>query len=178
MNLFKRKKKEKVVEKTHEEIMDEIHEYGLKNAKNEAERRYYEAQMDKEYQYALSSYYSIVEEIRETYTVINNLSSFDSEAGDKLVERCIRAINIDDLIRDKRDYYDSATYEYCDPYKILCMIFEKREEYKWAASVCVASIQKGYTKDGTSGGMRGRLARIIKKGGLPLTEEMKEILNL
>ena len=166
MNLFKRKKKEDPVE------------WAIGNAPDESTRRYYEAQADKQYQHALSSFYSMVEEIQETYTVINNLGSFDSEAGDKLVERCIEAVNIDDLIRNKRAYYDGTPYEYCEPYKILCMICEKREEYKWAASVCVSSIQKGYTKDGTKGGMRGRLARIIKKGNLPLTEEMKDILNL
>ena len=157
---------------------DEVIAWNLNNAQDEEMRRYYEAQADKEYQAARSAFYELTAEIKETYTILSNVGSFAGADGDKLIERCSAAIELDDFIREKRDYYDSAKYEYCEPYKILSMVHEKRGDYQRAAITCVLAIQNGYTKDGTSGGMRGRLARMIKKGNLPISENMKEILNL
>jgi hypothetical protein len=150
----------------------------IRLASTEEDRRYWESQADKEYQAARSLFYDLCTEIKEQYSVINNVGSFDNEEGNKLIASCVEAIYIDDSTREKRDYYDSAKYEYCEPYKILSMVYEKRGEFQRAATVCVMAIDKGYTKDGTNGGMRGRLARMIKKGNLPLSDNMKEILNL
>jgi hypothetical protein len=173
MWLFGKKKK-----KSDDEEWAEIISYGINNAQDEEAKRYYEALADKQYQADLAAFYDLIAEIKETYTVINNVSSFSGEAGNKLIERCVEAINLDNSIKPKRDYYDSNKYEYCEPYKILAMVYEKREEYHKAATVCVFSIHQGYTRDGTSGGMRGRLARMIRKGNLPLTDDYKAILNL
>ena len=171
MGLFRKKKKDAA-------LVDAVIEWGKKNAETEEMKRYYEAQADKQYQAARSAYYELLTEIKETYAVINNVGSFVSEAGDRLIDRCVTAIEIDNSTREKRDYYDSANFEYSEPHKVLSMVYEKRGEYQRAAMVCVLAIQEGYTKDGTNGGMRGRLARMIKKGNLPISDQMKEILNI
>lgn len=176
MGLFKKKKK--VPEKPAASTFDEVYEWGIKNAQSEEERRYYEAQADKQYQAAQAEYCALLTEIKETYTVINNVSSFSSEAGDRLLDRCVEGVNMENYLSEKWAYYDSAKHEYSEPHKMLSMIYEKRGDYQRAASVCVLAIQKGFTKDGTNGGMRGRLARMIKKGNLPISDQMKEILNL
>ncbi len=164
--------------KTHEEIMDEINAWGAENSEDEEARRYYRGQLDKQYQADLSAFFDMIAKIREMYTVINTVASFSDAAGDNLIELCNAAIELDDSIRAKREYYDGFTCDYSDAYKTLAMVWEARGDYERAALVCVSAIQKGYTRDGTSGGMRGRLARMIKKGGLPLTEGMKDILGL
>ena len=171
MGLFKKKK-------SNADLIDNVVAWSIKNAQDEETKRYYEAQADKQYQAALSALYALETEIQETYSVLTNVGSFNSEAGDKLVERCVAAIELDNSIREKRDYYDKSKYEYSVPHKILSMVYEKRGEYQRAAMVCVLAIEKGYTKDSTNGGMRGRLARMIKKGNLPISEQMKEILNI
>jgi vacuolar-type H+-ATPase catalytic subunit A/Vma1 len=173
MGLFWKKKDKKA-----DNNVEDVIAWNIKNAQDEETRRYYEAQADKEYQTTIAEFYAILTEIKETYSVITNVASFNSEAGDRLIALCAEAIHRDDAIREKRDYYNSTKCEYCEPYKILSMTYEKREDYQRAATVCVLAIQKGYTKDGTSGGMRGRLARMIKKGNLPLSDNMKEILNI
>lgn len=173
MGLFNKKKTRKDTD-----VMDEIIKYGLETAQDEQSKRYYGALADKQYQQALTEYCDLITEIKETYTVINNVGSFTSEAGDKLIKRCADAIELDHAISEKRAYYEGRAFDYCEPYKILAMVYEKREDYQHAATVCTLAIQKGYTKDGTSGGMRGRLARMIKKGNLPITDQMKEILNI
>ena len=177
MGLFDKFKRQRQ-QKNSDEVMDEIIAWNINNAQDEETRRYYEAQADKQYQAALSAFYAISTEIKETYTVINNVSSFVGADGDNLIERCFAAINLDNSIKEKRDYYDSAKYEYCEPYKILAMVHEKRGDYHRAATTCLSALQNGYTRDGTSGGMRGRLARMIKKGNLQITEEMREKLNI
>lgn len=174
MGLFKKKTKKK----SDAEVWDEVIARGIETAQDEDTKRYFEGQADKQYQAALSASYAIETEIKETYSVITNVGSFGGEAGDKLIDRCVEAINLDDSIREKRAYYDRNKYEYSTPHKILSMVYEKREDYQRAAMVCVLAIEKGYTKDGTNGGMRGRLARMIKKGDLPISEQMKEILNI
>ena len=173
MGLFWKKKDKKPGNNS-----EDIIAWNIKNAQDEETKRYYEALSDKEYQTTKAEFYAILTEIKETYSVLTNIASFNSEAGDRLINLCAEAIYRDDAIREKRAYYDSSKYEYCEPYKILSMAYEKREDYQRAATVCVVAIQKGYTKDGTSGGMRGRLARMIKKGDLPTSDQMKEILNL
>lgn len=169
------KKKE---EKSRAEIEREVISWQVENAQDEETRRYFEAQADKQYQEALSEFYTLTTTIKETYSVLTNLASYDGGAAERLIARCATAMELDDSIREKRAYYDNAKYEYCEPYKILAMLYEKRGEYQRAAMVCVLAIEKGYTKDGTSGGMRGRLARMIKKGDLPISEQMKEILSI
>ena len=139
---------------------------------------YDEAHTDTEYQNKLSKFYDLINKIRETYSVINSVGSFSDTAGDNLIQLCAEAITIEDDIKEKREYYEDCTFEMSEPCKTLAMIFEKREEYQRAATICVYAIQGGYTSDGTKSGMRGRLARMIKKGNLPLTDELKNILNI
>ena len=139
---------------------------------------YDKAHADTEYQKKLSQYYELLTQIKETYSVINNVGSFSDDAGDELIKSCALAINIEADIKEKRERYEDCVFDMSSPCKTLAMIFEKRCEYQRAATICVYAIQNGYTSDGTSGGMRGRLARMIKKGDLPLTDNIKNILNL
>lgn len=139
---------------------------------------YDEAHADKEYQEKLAQYYEILNRIKETYSVINNLGSFNAAEGDKLIEDCALAMGIEENIREKRQYYENHVFDMSPPCKTLAMVFEKRGDYQTATTICAYAIENGYVSDGTAGGMRGRLARMIKKGNLPLTDNLKQILNL
>lgn len=153
------------------------------NSFNEEEYRkalrlYDEAQRDKEYQKKLTQYYELITQIQEAYSVINSLGAFSGNAGDNLIESCAEAIGLELDIRGKRQYYENQVFDMSPACKTLAMILEKRCEYQRAATICVYAIENGYANDGTKGGMRGRLARMIKKGNLPLTDNLKTILNL
>lgn len=139
---------------------------------------YDEAHADTEYQNKLTQYYELVTQIKEAYSVINNVGSFSDNAGNSLIERCAEAIKIEAEIKEKREYYENRIFDMSPPCKTLAMVFEKRCEYQRAATICVYAIENGYISDGTAGGMRGRLSRMIKKGNLPLTDNLKNILNL
>lgn len=181
MGLFskwKQRQQAEQIKKTDEEIQAEVNAWHIETAKTEEDRRYWEGQADKQYQADRAAFYDMIAKIREMYSVINTVGSFSETAGDNLIELCNAAIELDDSTRAKRDYYEGSECEYSDAHKTLAMVWEKRGDYERAAAACVDAIQKGYTRDGTSVGMRGRLARMIKKGGLPLTDGMKEILGL
>jgi hypothetical protein len=180
--LFKRKGRETLTKYEKEEKQEEyqpqetpaFHEQEYRKAL----QLYDEAHADTEYQKKLTQYYSLLTKIQETYSIINNVGSFSDVAGDNLIEICIKAMDIEADIKEKREYYENCIFDMSPPHKTLAMIFEKRCEYQRAATICVYAIENGYTNDGTKGGMRGRLARMIKKGELPLTDNLKNILNL
>lgn len=139
---------------------------------------YDEAQKDKAYQKKITQFFELLTQIQEAYSVINNVGSFSDDAGNALIENCVKAMGLEADIREKREYYENHIFDMSTPCKMLAMVYEKRCEYQRAATICVYAIENGYTNDGTKGGMRGRLARMIKKGDLPLTENIKNILNL
>lgn len=141
-------------------------------------RLYDEAHADTEYQNKLTLFFELLTQIQEAYSVINNVGSFSDDAGNALIEKCVKAIDLEADIREKREYYENHVFDMSQPCKTLTMVFEKRCEYERAATICVYAIENGYTNDGTKGGMRGRLARMMKKGNLPLTDNIKNILNL
>ena len=176
---FKRKPKTTLVSvevQTEKQEHDPLpfHEEEYRNAL----RLYDEAHADTEYQEKLTMFFDLLNNIRETYSVINNVGSFCDDAGDRLVESCIEAIALEAEIREKREYYENTVFNMSEPYKTLAMIYEKRGEYQRAATMCVLAIENGYQNDGTKSGMRGRLARMMKKGNLPLTDNIKKILGL
>lgn len=176
---FKRKPKAPLVSvevQTEKQEHDPLpfHEEEYRNAL----RLYDEAHADTEYQEKLTRFFDLISHIRETYSVINSVGSFKDDAGDRLIESCTEAIALEAEIREKREYYEDTVFDMSEPYKTLAMVFEKREEYQRAATICVFAIENGYPNDGTKSGMKGRLARMMKKGELPLTDNIKTILGL
>ncbi len=151
------------------------------NAKTVAERdrlrRWNEAHSDTQYQETIARYYNLLTSIREQYQVIKTLSTFDSNAGRRLIADCVEAINIEQETHEKHEYYENRRFDISEPSLTLAQIYETLGDYERATAVCAMAIQNGFT-GGQGGGMRGRLAHIIKKGDLPLTEDMKELLNL
>ena len=144
----------------------------------ESMRRLELSYTDSSYQAKLSKYCSLIEKINERYSVLNSLNLFQTEQGDALVELCVDCIKLEAQIKKKREYYENYTFDSSPAYKTLAMIYEKRGEYDKVVDVCVFAIDAGYPSDGTKGGMRGRMARAIKRGKIEVTDEMKTILEI
>lgn len=141
-------------------------------------KRIEESYKDKSYQNALSKYCKQLERIRESYSVLNNLNLLIGEKANELISLCIQNIELEAKIRTKREYYERCSFDYSEAYKYLCLIYDKQQKYENVATVCITAIRAGYVKDGTKGGMRGRLARTVKRGNLPITDEIAEALNI
>ena len=109
-----------------------------------------------------------------------NANLLKSEKNKKLFSLLFADINLLPYLREKdnemsklyekygRDYFGEVkSYR---AFTRLAIVYEKIEDYINAADVCAQAIQLGIVKDGTNGGMQGRLARICKKGELNLTD--------
>ena len=130
---------------------------------------------DKKYMSMQAAWDESRTKIDESYSVINSLNAFGEAAGDKFIKHCEKHIQ---LSKDLEPYWKKyeMTYYWGEVYKRLAMAYEKRGDYFNSAQSCVRAIQDGYTDDKTTGGYRGRLARMIKKGKFEPTEEMQKIL--
>lgn len=131
---------------------------------------------DTEYQRLIHEYYNMCGKIEETYSVINSMNAFDKPAGDTFIRLCRKTIGIVENLYPKWEMYNQVPFA-CDIYKRLSMAYEKRGEYRKSANVCLEAINIGFKSDGTNGGYLGRMVRMLKKGKLEPTEDMKRILS-
>lgn len=69
------------------------------------------------------------------------------------------------------DYFlaDFGKLPHYPAFELLAKIYEKQGNFEEACFVCQRAIVLGYTEDGTKGGMRGRLEKLLKRAGLNLT---------
>lgn len=156
-----------------------------KAEKEELERRmleneremalYYASRDDKKYQALRDTWIESHSKIEESYSVINSLNAFGEAAGDKFLEQCEKHIVLSQIIEPYWEKYE-VDISWGGIYKRIAMAYEKRGDYFNSAQACVCAINEGFTDDGTTGGYRGRLARMIKKGKLEPTEEMQKVL--
>ena len=134
---------------------------------SDEDRRKYELfhqQMnDEEYKNALKEYFDAMEKLNQEWSVIYNLKEYSSQRGERFENMCEGQIARFLMINEKWKQYDNPTPR-TDAFKQLCILYERQGRIDDAANVCLRAISLGYDADGTKGGMRGRLARLIKKG--------------
>lgn len=121
-------------------------------------------------------YSDLFVEIGQRYTALNKSVGFSGREGTILIRQCDEAISLyNELIPIWKKYEEDIGL--CPFYAKKAMICEKRGEYDRAAQVCVTAIRAGFDEDGTKGKMQGRLARMLKKGRLQPTPEMKQMMG-
>lgn len=123
----------------------------------------------------MKEYYGMLEKIESKYKELNQNKDFSSRKGTNLITTCNQAIrHFRDLV-PRWEFYEEPI-PLCPVYARLAMIYEKRGDYIMAAETCVEAIEAGFDDDGTKGGMKARLRRMIKKGGFNPTSEMENAL--
>ena len=159
-----------------EKEKQEKEEYKRRALENERKMELYRASRDdKKYQSLRGSWIDSNSKIEESYSVINSLNAFGDTAGDKFLEQCEKHISLSKKIEPYWKKYE-VNISWGGIYKRIAMAYEKRGDYYNSALSCVRAKNEGFTNDGTNGGYRGRLARMIKKGKFEPTEEMQKIL--
>ena len=133
---------------------------------------------DKQYCSLMDENAKLHDEIEADYSVLNTLGVVDGPEVDAFIKKCTRAMSTVELLMPMWKKYNQPLPTLCIPAKRLAMIHEKRGDYEAAAAVCMHALKMGWTDDGTSGAMRGRLARMVKKGKLEITPELKEFLTV
>lgn len=150
----------------------------MEAAYQESVRRIEQSYNDSSYQTKLAQYYSMIEKANERYSVLNTLNLFMSDQALALIELCTECIELEAEIKTKREYYENHIFDMSPPYKMLAMIYDKRGDYEKVVSTCMQAIKNGYPADNTKGGMRGRMAKALKRGKIEITDEIKAVLGI
>lgn len=140
---------------------------------NRAESRaqYLDAWQDAQFMGLLREYYALLESIEADYSVFVN-GYGGAEAGQKLEEKCLRGTIAFKCLVPFYKKYEHPLPNSCPPFKRLAMLREKRGDYEGAALACVQQMRLGVFGDGSKSGMRGRLARLVKRGDLDQNPEI------
>jgi len=126
-----------------------------------------------------SKYFKGMEELESMWSVMYNLKLFSGEKADIFQSKCQE--NISDLHKmldaNKKYGFDDRMPPHVPAYVRLCMLYEKQEKYERAINICVEAINAGAISDNSKGKMYGRLARLIRKSGLAVSDDVLQLAN-
>lgn len=129
---------------------------------------------DKEYQQLTTRYYDEMNQIENSWSVIFNLKDFSGTRANLFIQNCKNNIQTFKSWKNLGEKYHEDSPPLVPAYKRLAMIYEKRGDYEKAISVCIESLSMNAYLDDSKGGMKGRLARMIRKSNRqPTAQELK-----
>lgn len=119
-------------------------------------------------------YYKGSEEIESMWSVMYNLKVTSGEKADAFEVKCRQNIlDLFEMLKAQEQYgFDSSMPPHVPAYVRLAMLFEKQEKYQKAIDICVEAIKFGAINDGNKGKMYGRLARLIRKSGIDVNDDV------
>ena len=121
-------------------------------------------------------YSLLVTQIPKAYNALRNSGIFEGPSADEFLILCNQAISLRREILPQLEKGDWI-FTHGEGYKRLAMVLEKRGDFQGAAEMCLLALRDGATSDGSQSGMAGRMARMLKKGKIPPTAEMKTYLG-
>lgn len=133
----------------------------------------------KELRAVTTKYFDGVQKIQSMWSVLYNLNGFSGEHADIFETTCYE--NLADLqtmlCMNQKYGYDSKMPSHVPAYVRLAMLYEKQKNYQEAINICVEAIKKGAVLDGNQGQMHGRLARLIRKSGISVNEDILRLID-
>lgn len=122
----------------------------------------------------IDRYYKGLEEIESMWSVMYNLKITSGEKADIFETKCRQnLLDLLEMLKAQEQYgFDSSMPPHVPAYVRLAMLYEKQEKYQEAIDVCVEAIKLGAVNDGNKGKMYGRLARLIRKSGIDVNDDV------
>ncbi len=125
----------------------------------------------KEYKPYLDKHERLVDEINEKYSIAYNLTGYHSPEMEYVIDLCYQDIELAPMIKEFQIEMNRIFHENEEDRKLpqyqsfsrLAIIYEKQGNFEKGIEICNIALRLGYTRDGTQGGMRGRMARLIRK---------------
>jgi len=119
-------------------------------------------------------YFKGLEEIESIWSVMYNLKITAGEKAELFERKCEENIvDLYSMLEAKRKYgYDDSVPPHVPAYVRLAMLYEKQSRYQEAIDICVEAIKAGAVDDGNKSKMYGRLARLIRKSGITVSDEV------
>lgn len=127
----------------------------------------------------IDKYYKGMEEIEAMWSVMYNLKIVSGEQADIFINKCYENLaDLQNMLQAERKYGFGGEMPFRVPaYVRLAMLYEKQENYEKAINICVEAIRAGATNDGNKGKMYGRLARLIRKSGITVSDDILLLTN-
>lgn len=101
----------------------------------------------------------------EMIRIIPNAKKEAEEYSKRKID-CMKKFHAETGEKHPDEYYQRyvLTIPTVNPFKILAIMYEKNGEYDKAIQICNEALTfPGYESDGTKGGMKGRLEKLMKK---------------
>ena len=126
-----------------------------------------------------NKYYQGIDDIEAMWSVMYNLQIISGEQVENFIAKCYENLSdLQNLQIQKSQYgYDTQMPSKIPAYVRLAMLYEKQGNYEKAIDICVESIKAGATHDGNKGTMYGRLARLIRKSGIEVNQDILRLMN-
>ena len=118
-----------------------------------------------------------MDKINAEWSVVSNLKKFDGKAAMALESHCIENIQQFKKYSEYEATRGGEPVHKVPAYIRLAMLYEKQGRFEDGINVCADAIKSGAYEDGTKGKMYGRLARLIKKSGIEVNDEI-ELLTI
>lgn len=123
-----------------------------------------------------SAYSDLLTQLQANCSRLRADGAYAAPLGDETIALCEQAISLRKELLPSLAEYDWVRHNN-DPYKRLAVVYEKRGDYQQAAAVSLRALQDGLPNDGNAKGFAGRLDRMLKRGQLQPTDEMKQYLS-
>lgn len=131
---------------------------------------------DQQYRDEVKRYYDEMDKINRLWSVVSNLGDFNGERAQELEKMCIDDIYYFGRMKSFCEIHDYEVPKHVPAYVRLCMLYEKQQRWEEAMHICEEAIVMDATEDGTKGSMFGRMARISKKSGIPIKENIMQLM--
>lgn len=123
-------------------------------------------------------YYRKSEQLESMWSVLQNLKIYEgpqAESFESLCKECITLfLNMTEADRSRG--YSPPKHAAC--YVRLAMLYEKQGRYQEAINTCTDAIRSGAWDDHSKGKMYGRLARMIRKSGINVGDDIKKLAEM
>lgn len=140
----------------------------------------FKSRVRQEVQKYSNPYYETIDKIEAAWSVLSTFNQYDNDNAKTLEQMCKQSIKLFNKYANKVNelQIDYELPKYVPAFVRLSMLYEKQKKYEKAIEVCVQAIQVGAYDDHTKGKMYGRLAKMKKKSGIDVTDDIKELVAL
>lgn len=132
---------------------------------------------DEKYRQVVTRYYDEMNQIENSWSILYNLKDYSSSRAEKFALDCQNNIETLKLMVKIGKKYGDSIPPSIPAYKRLAMLYEKQELYEKAIAICIEALSINAYLDDSKGGMKGRLARMIRKANRQPTSQELQFLN-
>lgn len=124
--------------------------------------------LQKKYETKIAQHFKLIEEIEMQYSVAINQPSIINKYTEACLNLCAKDILLAPTLiefweKESKITNSGLELPHYPSFEKAAKLFEKLNKYDLAINVCIRALNLGLNKDSSKGGLKGRLARLLKK---------------